>query len=333
MVDYRFAEYSPLMYHATNLFLHCCNALLVFWFVYLLLEKQFLAAVLTSLVFAIHPMHVESVAWISGRKDLLSALGMLLSLIAYLKYLEKLQWKWITWSFLFFVFALFAKVIAIVLPFILVLVDYYRKRKLNKLLIIEKIPFVISAIAIAAVGFLAQSYGHAVRDNFLFDSFWVSQYAIVFYIVKYFMPLNLSALYPYPAKVHGAFPPEIYMASIFLLALAYILWRKRNDETLLFGFLFFLLFILPVVQFIRFSNIVAADRFSYVSYIGLTLPFSMWIQRYFLQKERKTKNFLLFVVIVVLLGCAYGSYERCFVWESSTTLWLDVLKQFPNALN
>lgn len=333
MVEYSFGEYSPRIYHTTNLVLHYCNALLIFWFVFLFLNRQFAAAVISSLVFALHPMHVESVAWITGRKDLLCTLWMLLSMISYLKYMKTEKGKWLFSSFLFFVFAILSKVIAIVFPFILLLIDYYHKRTFSKKILFDKIPFFVVSVAFAYIGLLAQTYGHTIRESSVGNIFWVSQYALSFYLVKFFFPVRLSAVYPYPEKIQGWYSFDIYASVLFLLILGYLFWKNRNNDILVFGIFFFVLFIIPVLQLVRFSNILAADRFTYFAYTGLTLPLAVYLQKLFTEGSKQVRITIVSFGILFILIFMYLSNERCVVWQNSVTLWNDTLSKYPNQIH
>ena len=132
-LQYPFFGMEPLGYHFVNVLLHIANSMFVFYFVYRLLNRQLVPAVVAALLFAIHPMHVESVAWVSELKDVLHTLFFLTSLLAYLHYLEKkLERKFLLIALGLFGLSLLSKAQAVTLPVLLLLIDYLRQRKLNK---------------------------------------------------------------------------------------------------------------------------------------------------------------------------------------------------------
>ncbi len=153
---------GPFPYHLTSLILHLFNTLFVFVFIYLLSDKKIIVASLTALWFGIHPVHVESVAWISERKDVLYTFFYLLSLIAYWQYVKKdLALKFYFLAFVLFACSVLSKAMAASLPVVFLLVDYWTGRKFNMRLILEKAPFVILAIILGMYAMTIQTAGGA----------------------------------------------------------------------------------------------------------------------------------------------------------------------------
>ena len=143
-LEYRFFKLNPFAYHLTNLILHLLNGLLVFWLI-LMLKGGVLTSLVVSLLFGIHPLHVESVAWIFERKDLLYSFFFLGSLIVYLAYLKTRGVRYYALSLFLFLLSLFLKSMAVTLPFVLVLCDTLLHRKIDRKCLIEKIPFLVTA--------------------------------------------------------------------------------------------------------------------------------------------------------------------------------------------
>ena len=152
--DYQLFKLNPYYYHLTNLILHLLNSLLVFYLIYLL-SGNIGVSFITAILFGIHPLHVESVAWISERKDVLYSFFFLLSCIIYLYYLTKERnSKYYLLSLFLFLCSLLSKSMAVTLPLLLLLMDYYLKRKPNKELLLDKIPyFFLTAISCIIVFF------------------------------------------------------------------------------------------------------------------------------------------------------------------------------------
>ena len=155
-LNYRISGYQPASYHWLNLLLHLANTGLVFAFVWMLSRRRFWTATATSLFFGIHPMHVESVAWIAERKDVLYTLFYLLGLIAYLRYLERRRWAWFAVCLAAFVLSLASKPAAVVFPLTLLALDYFFRRTDRIRLVLEKLPFLALSIAVGWLTLKAQ---------------------------------------------------------------------------------------------------------------------------------------------------------------------------------
>lgn len=325
MIDFQIGEFDPMVYHRTNLLFHLINSCLAFWLVYLL-SGNIIAALVVGVLFGIHPMRVESVAWISGRKDVLSMFFFLLSSISYLYFVKLKYEKWLLISFCLFVCAILSKIIVLTFPMILLLFDYHLHRPYSKSIVIEKIPFFLVSVAFSIIGYVAQLHGHAIKqDTNVIDGFVVSFHGIVFYLEKYILPVNLSGFYPYPAEL----PLGFYLyAAIFIVIYIFVLAWSKN-ALLKFSFLFFVISLLPVLQFIRFSHIFAADRFTYFAYIGLFYPTAILFASGW---EKANKKILTGLALFVVVGLSIVTWERCLVWKDTQTFWNDVLQNYPHAL-
>ena len=175
------------------------------WFFFIRkISRSDLAASLCALLFGIHPMHVESVAWISGRKDLLYTFFYLLSSLSYLSYLEKKKgFATLRYSVacILFICSLLSKSSAVTLPAVLFLIDYYRVRKFSMKMVLDKIPFIVASIGIGLWAIKGQRDagslgGYAILH--LFTRISIAGYSFMFYVFKFFIPIKLSACYPYP---------------------------------------------------------------------------------------------------------------------------------------
>ncbi len=219
MAEYHWFGAAPKSYHVINLLFHLLNTALVFYFIKIL-SQRIEAAIIVSLFFAIHPMHVESVAWIAERKDVLFAFFYLTALIAYVKYTERKKegkrpaslWFYF-FTLAMFVLSLLSKPTAITLPGLLLLLDYYYDRKLVSFkTILEKIPFFVLSVLVGLA--IVTSSGKAQQippDYSFFDRIFLVTYAFAFYIVKLFLPFHLSAFYSYPVfKDNVSTLPAIY---------------------------------------------------------------------------------------------------------------------------
>ncbi|MGB4849237.1 MAG: hypothetical protein WBP41_15035, partial [Saprospiraceae bacterium] len=201
-IEYHLFELSETGYHAVNLVFHLLNVILVFYAVLLLCNKSGIA-LLTSLLFGIHPIHVESVAWAAELKDLLYTLFFLASMIMYLKFLPNLQKKYYLAALLLFLCSLLSKGMAASLPVVLLLIDFFKGRKLTMNVLLEKIPFFLLAILFGIIAVSAQRAPDIVQDVTFFtfpQRIAFACYGFCTYIAKLILPINLSAYYPYPLK-------------------------------------------------------------------------------------------------------------------------------------
>ncbi|MEK7263252.1 MAG: tetratricopeptide repeat protein [Bacteroidota bacterium] len=344
-IEYYFSELNPSVYHISNIILHIFNSLLVFIVIYNLTEKRFWIALLTSILFSVHPINVESVAWITERKDVLYTLFFLISLQCYLLYVRKGEKQLFLWcSFVVFIFSCFSKVSAVTLPVVLLLVDYFIERKFSRKNILEKIPFFTVAVIIGIVNIYAQyeSYFQGTEFSIPAYSFLnrvvVPLYALAFYLYKIIVPINFSAFYPYPAEINGTLP-FIYYCFAFLslcglIVFIILFFQKKILHAVVFGSGFLFITISPTLQFTPVGMAITADRFAYVPAIGLFFLAGFFID--LLQEKFATKQRVLQVIFafcacsIVLLS--YATYTRSALWRNDVTLFSDVIEQFPNAV-
>ena len=272
--DYSFSGSQPQIYHLTNLFFHLANVALVFFMIYLLCGR-FEVAGFTALLFGIHPMHLEAVAWISSRKDLLYAFFFLLGLVTYLKYLNHETHRRLFYGlcFLSFLFSLLAKGVAVTFPFVLFTIDFLIKRREWSKQLLEKVPFIALSLIFAIVAVLAQQAGQAMEKFHAINysqSVFVGFYGIILYSIKALVPFQLSAFHPYSAFPGETLPWYFYGAILPVLLLLYLCVRfGKQRPMVVFGIAFFLITIAPVLQFLPIGEAIIAERFTYLAYIGL----------------------------------------------------------------
>lgn len=319
---------------STNLVLHLLNTALVFIFLYRLGKKRIWLATIAALLFGIHPMHVESVAWISERKDLLYTFFFLLSGIAYLEYLDKKKFSMLGISFILFIASCLSKAMAVPLPLVLLLIDYLEKRKFTVAVLLEKIPFLLVALWVGynTIQIQATAIGTVAFYN-LGQRLIFASYGFCMYIIKLFAPLNLSAFYPYPDLASGSLPSFYYLMPVLALAILVVpialFIRKRSERgrEIIFGLGFFVLMIALVLQFVSVGRALMADRYTYISYIGPFFVLAVFLQDYI--DTPKYRNLVLgitggFAALFLLL-----TYQRVQVWQNSKTLWTDVIEKHP----
>jgi hypothetical protein len=339
-LNYQVSGVSPTAYHITNMIIHGFNAVLAFLFVFLLSRRRMWPAVITGLLFAVHPMHVESVAWVAERKDTLYVFFFLSGLIAYVKYLEDEKiWK-LGVALLLFLFSCLSKAMAVPFPMIILLIDYLQRRKFSRKLVIEKIPFFIIALVIGWMSVQLQSTSAIGKlETFtLFQRTMHASYGFLAYIIKFFYPSDLSAFYPYPAiTTTGLLPATFRFAPyVFLIIAGISVWlsTRKGDITraVLFGILFYFLTIALVLQFLSVGKAIMADRYTYLPYIGLSFIIGI-LTDFYIHKRSSLKYIgygLAAVTGIMVIIFSLKTHDRTKVWKDDITLWTDVLQQYPD---
>lgn len=328
--EYKQSQLNPKPYHTHNIILHICNAALVFFFVILLCGRN-LAAFLAAAFFALHPMHVESVAWVAERKDLLFVFFGLLSLIAYLLFIRKNNWLFYFLAIVLFVLALLGKAMAVSIAAILFLIDYYLKREVSlKKIILEKIPFLLIAIIFGIIAIKAQHSIQAidVKQYSFYNRILFASYACFIYLVKAVIPYNLNCYYDYPVEGTYAYY-IIYVLTLIGLA-AFIWWKYKHNRLVIFSLLFFLIAIAQVLQLLPVGGAIVAERYTYMPYVGLFILPSVLLTDYFFEHKNSLRIGLITAASVLLVVFASQTYKRCFIWKDTFTIWQDALSKKPD---
>lgn len=323
--NYSISGLEPFSYMLVNYLLHIINTLLVFYLIYNLSKKKTAVAVFTAVLFGIHPMHVESVAWIAERKDVLYTLFFLLALIQYDKYLDTGQKKYFWFTFLLFIFSLLSKPAAVILPLVLLLLDYWKGRPFVRRTYLEKIPFFVFSVFIGILTIQIQSssamaglHVYSVTDRLLFGC-----YTLMTYFTRFFVPYPLSAFHPFPSVSDPGLP--VLVSPLFIAALLAFLWFFRKNKIIVFGLLFFIINLLLVLQVLSIGLTIVSERYTYVPYIGLAFMVSMLVsERIKIPKLWKTA-----ATVVVFAVFGFLSFQRTKVWNNSGTLWTDVITTYP----
>ncbi|MCK9617487.1 MAG: tetratricopeptide repeat protein [Lentimicrobiaceae bacterium] len=330
-VIYHYFELNPFYYHFVNLLLHTCNSVLVFIFIYRFHHKL-IAATITGLLFAVHPLHVESVVWATELKDVLYTFFFIGGLLAYQSYsFTNKKIKYLIISFFFFVFSCFSKGMAVVFPLILLLIDYLIDGKINWKKLPGKIPFFVFALFWGYLTFITQNETGAVGHiNSVAQRLFIACYGFLFYIVKMVVPINLSVFYP--AKIQaGVSLPFIYLVSpVFLLMLILIvLYFAKYSHIIIFGFLFYLFTVILILQLIPVGFQVTAERYFYLSSVGLFMIVGYMID-YCIRYFKKHKYIILGVSGIVILLLAIKTDRQTKIWKNSLSLWNNALYDAGN---
>lgn len=335
-LDYQFVGLNPQLYHITNLALHLLVTVLVFYFIAKLSKNSYVAFG-TSLLFGIHPMHVEAVAWITARKDLLYALFYLLGLLTYLFYLEKSKetnrYKMLVLCFAFFFLALLSKAVAVTFPVILLIIDYFKFRRDVKQLLLEKVLFFVLSALFVYLSIQAQDKGGALQFREFYsilDSLSVGFYGYFTYLIKLIVPYKLSALHPYPTPSGTPNPLYFWWAAVPVLALVlFCIYNFKKSRALVFGFAFFFITLIPVIQVLSFAVSFTADRFTYIPYIGLFFLLSLGIVTV-VKKFPKYKKWALGISGIYIIGLGVITFSYSKEWKNSETVWSKIINYYPD---
>lgn len=329
-LNFQASELEPFSYHLVNWLLHIVNTGLVFFFAFKLSQNNLWVGVITALFFGIHPMHVESVAWVSERKDVLYTAFFMLALITYLQYVQKNTWQKYLMTMLLFVASLLSKPAAVTFPVVLLLIDWYKGRSLkDKKMWLEKIPFFILALVFGLVALQIQSEKAIAQPEFypVWQRFVFALYGFGEYIKRLFWPFPLSTLHPFPASatVPASYYPALILTPIVLGLALYF----RKNKNIIFGLAFFVINLALVLQLLTFGNSVISERYTYVPYIGLCFALAMlWAKS---TMSTSAKNVVLGLFLVAGLGFAIAANKQVYVWKDSISLWTKAIDAYPSS--
>ena len=352
-LDYLLWGMNPLGYHLTNLLLHAANAMVFFFITRRLLTRALpspserghtlaVSAAFAALVFAIHPLRVESVAWATERRDVLSGLFYLSAVLAYLRACDREErgrgWYW--GAVALFAGALLSKSMAVNLPVVLMILDVYPLRRLGgsigwrskpaRRIYVEKIPFVLLAAAASAIAVMAQFSIHAalpLAQLSVPGRLAVSAYGLSFYLGKMIVPVNLSPLYELPRTVSPWAMPFILSFGLAVAITAIVLSLRRRMLGLPAAWLAYLVVLLPVLGIFQSGPQIAADRYTYLAGLGWAILagaglLSSWSRLPFL---------LIGLVVFIPVGLGTLTWNQVHVWHDSKTLWAHALAIDPNS--
>ncbi|HOY31165.1 MAG TPA: tetratricopeptide repeat protein [Bacteroidales bacterium] len=337
-LEYALAGEKALLYHMDNLLLHLLNVLLVFIFIRQLSKRAEIAA-FVALLFGVHPMHIESVAWITERKDVLYTFFFMLSLIQYFYYItrDKPKRRYYILAFIFFFLSMLSKSAAVCLPVVMFVVDYYFKRKFSFRLILEKTPFFVLALIFGIIAVFSQSEKGAIQDLTpmftVFERLLIVCHSLMTYLWKLFVPIRLAAMYPYPARVDGLFP-AVYFAAPFvvLMFIALLIYSKKFGRHYIFGALFFFVTIALVIQIVPVGGASMAERYAYVPYIGLFFMLGKLYDTVIQSRSAKLKNvkpLLHIIVAAFIIFFSLLTWQRIGKWKNGEVLMRDLSRVYP----
>ncbi|MBN2457140.1 MAG: tetratricopeptide repeat protein [Sedimentisphaerales bacterium] len=344
MLDCHLFGLKPGWHHIVNLLFHIANTLLLFAVLKRMTSAVWRSAFVAAL-FAVHPLHVESVAWIAERKDVLSTLFSLLAMAAYVSYAKNRSIGWYVLALLLFALGLMAKPMLVTLPFVFLLLDFwplerfqYTQSSKNKakspfsfshwrVLLLEKTPFFALSILSGIVTIFAQRSGGAITKMHLLPvrfRLLNALFSYTKYIGKMFWPGRLAIFYPHTVNVFSI--RYAVAAAVLLAAITFVaIYLRKKHKYVLFGWLWYLGILVPVIGLVQVGSQAMADRYTYVPLTGLFIMLT-WGTPELLAKWRHRKAILIALATAALLFLSIRTYfhQRC---------WLDSKTVFKHTLN
>jgi tetratricopeptide (TPR) repeat protein len=332
--NYAISGKDATSYHVVNLMLHLMNVLLVFLFIFRLTGKKPWTAFVTALLFAIHPLHVESVAWVAERKDVLYSFFFLAGLIAYLQYLEKRTLLRMSAVLGLFILSLLSKPAAIIFPVVLLVIDYYYSRLGETRSYLEKIPFFLIAVIFGLLALYGQSVTGAVRYTLMIPAhfkFFFGFYGIMMYVFKALLPVSLCTFYPYPA-INETLPVIYYLSPIFTLILVVLIITGFRQRMLItFGIIFYFVNLALVLQFYPVGSAIIADRYAYIPMIGLFLVAGHYFQKWADNHAGKPTPLAWSLLVLISILLTILTFQQASTWKNSASLWEQALTAVPSS--
>lgn len=328
-LDYMIGGTQPFVYHLHSLLLHVGVALAVAWLLYLLFDDP-AVALLCGLLFLLHPLHVEALAWASGRKDLISTFYGLLAMIAYLQWREDgrrgLYWL----SLALFTVALLGKVMIATLPVLLLLLDDLRGRRVRRgdwSMLADKLPYAALSVLLGLVAIFGKT--QVIAKSTPWDKVLMAAKSTVFYLQTFVAPFRLSVLYPYTGEVTVSSPDFFVPLLLVALLVAAALWSRRFGRAFFFGIAFFLVAVAPT--FVNFAKggidlYFASDRYAYLPSVGLVFLVALGLEA--AGRRKAMLSGLLACVTLVFAGFAY---RQSLYWKDTETLFGHALELYPNS--
>jgi len=340
MLDYQFFGLKPAGHHLVNLFFHTLNTLFLFAVLKKMTSRIWPCAFIAA-AFALHPVHVESVAWIAERKDVLSTFFFLLTIAAYISYAQSPNIKRFLLVILLFALGLLAKPMLVTLPCVLLLLDYWPLQRFSRQdteknmsrplncpettpvrLILEKVPLFALSLASSIITFLVQQSTGAVKKiEYLPISLRIANTLVSYvnYIAKIFYPTRLAVFYPHPGTTLSFYKP-LTSAFVLIILTAAIIYLSRKYRFLLTGWLWYLGTLIPVIGLVQVGGQSMADRYTYIPSIGLFIMISFGIAE-LTAKWRYRKIALSAAAALVCVALIICTRKQVKYWQDDFTLY------------
>jgi Flp pilus assembly protein TadD len=327
---------NPAGHHFTSILLHVVNAVLLFLLL-IWATNRFGPSLFVAALFALHPINVESVAWVAERKNVLCTMFFFLTLWAYGWYARKPSyWRYLAVAGLF-ICGLASKPMVITVPFVLLLLDYWplnrvagadddsRSSKLPwSMLALAKLPLFALSLASAVITMQAQQAGGAIRTTSEVSSgarIATAIWAYAMYLWKTIWPARLAPLYPHPGDSLAVW--QVLVAAAVLLAISAMVWRMRAHRYLLVGWLWFLGTLVPVIGLVQVGEAAMADRYAYIPLIGIFVMVAFGVADWADSKQLAFWPAIPAAIILLVLG--FTTHRQIGYWQSNYALWSHTL--------
>ncbi|MEE8574656.1 MAG: hypothetical protein V3T30_04510, partial [Thermodesulfobacteriota bacterium] len=344
--------YEPWGFHLTSNIFHSLNALLVFILITRLAgyvwksddgtvkREALVAGFVTAILFALHPLRVESVAWATQRKDMLYAFFYLLGLVTYLSYVTKERArKYYLLTIFFFIGSIFSKAMAISFPIVLLILDYYPLGRLSfkagkgeplKRLLVEKIPFFALSFFGMLVGLLTHKATGTLTEHSLIVRILVSFRGYAFYLYKTLWPASLSPYYPYPSKLSLFSLEGMAPVLIFIAISAVSLYLIKRSRLYIALWVYYLITLLPVIGIVQAWGASAADHYTYLSGLAPLLLFGLLAGLTFREGSKKAlRGLAIAVFLIASVLFARKTLLQIPIWKDTITVWSQAIDLNP----
>jgi Tfp pilus assembly protein PilF len=350
MIDCQLYGLNPKGHHLTSLLFHVANTLLLL-LIFVRMTGALWQSSLVAALFALHPLHVESVAWVAERKDVLSTFFMMLTLWVYTIYVKKGGVRRYLLVVLFFVLGLMSKPMLVTLPFILLMLDFWPLGRLGLIrdtrnevtgqhtderpnifrLVLEKVPFFALAVGSSIVTFIVQERGGAVKllEMYSIQTRTINAFvAYIEYIVNMVWPVKLAVLYPHPGNSLPIWK-GVVTGLVMVLITVLVIRKARKIPYLAVGWFWYIVTLIPVIGIVQVGSQAMADRYTYITLIGLFVIIA-WGANDLLSKWLRRKIWLGKLEAIILPVLIVLTWKQVQYWEDSITLYKHTLKHTSN---
>ena len=323
MLDYELYGMEPFGHHLTSLIFHITNTLLLFW-VLLKMTGALWRSGLVAILFALHPLNVESVAWVSERKNVLSTFFLLLTLWAYVKYVDRKNAGNYLLVVLFLALGLMSKPMLVTLPFVLLLLDFWPLKRFSEArptrLILEKVPLFVLLIGSCVATFIVQRSGGAMRSSEFSSLYFRIANALVSYfeyLRNMLWPSGLSVFYPHPGNALPIWKP-LACTIVLVVVTIWVVKGIRRAPYLAVGWFWYLGTLVPVIGIVQVGEQAMADRYTYVPLIGIFIAIAWSLPEQIKTRKEKLLPILSGIVISLLIALTWIQVSH---WKNSITLF------------
>ena len=334
MTDYALGgrENNLTPFHRTSLSLHAANTALIIVLLYMLFGQVWTAAAV-GLLFGVHPLTVEPIPWVSERKTLLAAFFALWSLILYVRHAHRNDWRVYAGCFVTYVLALMSKPTSLPLPALMLLMDYWPLNRWRRKRVAEKLPFFVVGGVFAVITYISQKRTSFIALPGQYNPAHIPLticHNIIFYLYKIIWPANLSSYYPFPKPLGLSNPTVLACVVGSCILIGLLVVSLRWTRGLLTGWLFFFMAILPTMQIIRFSHVIASDKFAYLPSVGLLMILASFSGRLFQSGKPAVRQAVLIIAVILAGAESVATRQYLAQWRDTVTLYEYMLRLTPD---